>query len=152
MIHRRDPSRATYAAFLLLAMLGVSSCSEDEKAAAQIVGPSGGPRVDESVLALDIVDGVPVGITYLFTLTDIVHLWVRWEGLEPPHAAEAVWFDPNGGEAASAVADIVDGPADQITDFSLDLTLGSTVGRWEVVLYLDDVLQRSLVFDVFDTP
>lgn len=47
---------------------------------------------------------------------------------------------------------IGEGPSDQITDFLLELTASSSVGRWEVILYLDGILQRSHVFDVVDTP
>jgi len=141
-----------YAALGLSAILFLSSCGEDEKASGELVGPSGGPRVDESVLALDVIDGVPVGITSLFLQEDVVHLWVRWEGLAPPHETEAVWFDPIGQEVDSAVVGIANGPSDQVTDFSLELTLSSTVGRWEVALYLDGGLQRSHTFDVVDAP
>lgn len=152
MHHQRGLLQVPYLALVLISILFLSSCGEDEKASAELVGPSGGPRVDESVLALDVIDGVPVGITTLFIQEDIVHLWVRWEGLAPPHEAEAVWFDPIGEEVASAVVGIVDGPSDQVTDFSLELTPSSTLGRWEVALYLDGGLQRSHAFDVFDTP
>jgi hypothetical protein len=152
MRHQRGFLKVPYLALVLVSSLLLSSCSEDEKASAELVGPSGGPRVDESVLALDVVNGVPVGITSLFIQEDIVHLWVRWEGLEPPHEAEAVWFDPVGEEVASAVVPIVDGPPDQVTDFSLELTPSSTPGRWEVALYLDSGLQRSHTFDVIEAP
>jgi len=139
-------------ACVLLSLFLLASCGEDEKAEGQLVGPSGGPRVDESVLALDVIAGVPVGITSLFLQGDLVHLWVRWEGLEPPHETEAVWFDPYGEEVTSAVVGIAAGPADQVTDFSLELTGSSTLGRWEVALYLDGDLQRSHAFDVADAP
>jgi hypothetical protein len=152
MPHRSALWRVSYLASVLVSLLLLSSCGEDEEASGELVGPSGGPRVDESVLALGVVDGVPVGITSLFLQEDIVHLWVRWEGLAPPHETDAVWFDPIGQEVDSAVVGIADGPSDQITDFSLELTLSSTVGRWEVALYLDSALQRSHTFDVVEAP
>ena len=42
--------------------------------------------------------------------------------------------------------------SEQITDFSLELSFSSEVGRWEVVLYLDGELHRSHVFYVYDSP
>ena len=116
------------------------------------MGPSVGPRVDESLLALGVVAGAPVGITSLFERSDTVHLWVRWANLVPTHDAEAVWLDPDGMEIASAIVTISDGPTNQVTDFLLELTPSSMIGRWEVLLYLDGNLQRSHVFDVIPTP
>jgi hypothetical protein len=139
-------------ALALVCLFLLSACSDDEEARGQVVAPPPGPRVDESVLALDVMDGVPLGITDFFLRGEVVHLWVRWERLVPPHAVEAVWLDPTGSEAASAVVTITDGATDQFTDFSLALAPSSTVGVWEVVLYLDDVLQRSHTFDVLSSP
>ncbi len=131
-----------------LAVLALSSC-DDEKAGGELVGPLAGPRVAESLLALGVFEGVPVGITNSFAQDEIVHLWVRWEALEPPHVAEAVWYDPFGDEVAATALDIASGPAEQITVFSLDLTSGSSEGDWEVELWLDGEFQRSHLFLVF---
>ena len=151
--HRqRGTRRVPSLALVLISILLLSSCSDDEKAGASIVLPAAGPRVDESVLALDVLNGMPVGITNYFEQDEVVHLWVRWEGLDPPHEAEAVWYDPFAQEVASAVVAIAAGAPDQVTDFSLELTLSSETGRWEVFLYLDGELHRSHAFDVFDTP
>ena len=152
MHHQRDVLQVPILALMLISILLLSSCDKDEKASAELVGPSGGPQVNESVLALDVIDGVPVGITNDFLQEEFVHLWVRWESLAPPHDAEAVWLDPIGEVVASSVVGIVDGPSDQVTDFSLELTSSSLLGRWEVVLYLDSGLQRSHAFNVFEDP
>lgn len=144
--------RATWLALLLLATSLLTSCSKDETASGTLVGPSIGPRVDESQLALDVIEGAPVGITPLFVRTDVVHLWVRWANLAPPHQGEAVWFNPVGTEVASALVTISAGPSDQVTDFRLDLTPTSTLGRWVVSLYLDGTFHRSHAFDVIDIP
>ncbi len=152
-LHRqRTTRRLSYVALVSISVLFLSSCSEDETAGANLVAPVVGPRVDESVLALDVVNGVPVGITSYFEQDEIVHLWVRWEKLDPPHEAEAVWYDPSAQEVAAAMVAIAGGPSSQITEFSLELTPSSATGRWEVVLFLDGGLQRSHAFDVFDAP
>jgi hypothetical protein len=137
---------------VVLPLVLVSACSKDEVASGNIVGPSTGPRVDESILALDVVGGAPVGITSIFQRNDVVHLWVRWANLLPPHQAEAVWFNPSGSEVTSSIVPIDSGPSDQVTEFLLELNSGSTYGRWQVLLYLDGALQRGHVFDVVDVP
>jgi hypothetical protein len=127
--------------------VALAAC-DDEKASGELVGPLSGAHVAESVLALAVFEGVPVGITDTFVQDEIVHLWVRWNKLEPPHEVEAVWFDPNGDEVDFSVIEILDGPAEQITVFSLDLTPVSMTGFWEVDLWLDGEFHRSHLFEV----
>ncbi|MGD2217066.1 MAG: hypothetical protein PVJ64_09925 [Gemmatimonadales bacterium] len=127
--------------------VALAAC-DDEKAAGELVGPLSGAHVAESVLALAVFEGVPVGITDTFVQDEIVYLWVRWNRLEPPHDAEAVWYDPNGEEVDVSLVEILDGPAEQITVFSLDLTPVSMTGFWEVDLWLDGEFHRSHLFEV----
>ncbi|MGD2152320.1 MAG: hypothetical protein PVG79_03575 [Gemmatimonadales bacterium] len=133
---------------LVCACSVVLAACDDEKAAGELVGPLSGPHVAESVLALGVFQGVPVGITDTFVQDETVHLWVRWNRLEPPHTAEAVWYDPDADEVDVSVVEILDGPAEQITVFSLELTPVSTTGFWEVDLVLDGEFHRSHVFEV----
>ena len=129
----------------------LGGCIEDESASGSVIGPLAGPRVAESVLALDVLDGVPLGITETYAQGELVNLWVHWEALEPPHTAEAVWYDPGAGEAAAfTVLDIDNLAAEQVTVFSLDLGALSELGRWDVELFLDDELMRSHSFLVVD--
>lgn len=128
----------------------LAGCLDDEIAGGSVIGPLAGPRVAESVLALDVLDGVPLGITGTFAQGEMVNLWVHWEALQPPHTAEAVWFDPNADESASTLLDIDDPAVEQVTVFSLELTNLSMLGRWDVELFLDDELMRSHSFLVVD--
>jgi hypothetical protein len=137
---------------LLLPFVGIcavllAACDE-ERASGELIGPLSGVHVAESVLAIAVFEGVPVGITDTFLQDEIVHLWVRWNNLEPPHDAEAVWYDPNGDEVDVSLVEITDGPAEQITVFSLDLTPTSMLGFWEVDLWLDGEFHRSHLFEV----
>ena len=130
--------------------VALAAC-DDEKASGELVGPLSGAHVAESVLALAVFEGVPSGITDTFVQDEIVHLWVRWNRLEPPHDAEAVWYDPNGDEVDVSLVEILDGPAEQITVFSLDLTPLSDTGFWEVEIWMDGERQRSHLFEVVQT-
>ena len=135
---------------LLLAcayVVTLAAC-DDERASGELVGPLAGAHVAESVLALAVFEGVPVGITDTFVQDEIVNLWVRWNKLEPPHDAEAVWYGPDGGEVDVSLVEIVDGPEEQITVFSLELTPVSMLGFWEVDLWLDGEFHRSHLFEV----
>ncbi len=135
--------------FCALACL-VAGCENKERAGGTVVGPIAGPRVAESVLALAVLDGVPLGITDLFARGETVHLWVHWEALTPPHEAEAVWIDPLGNEVNATVLSLGGSAAEQVTVFSLGLTAFSETGRWDVDLYLDSELQRGHSFLVVD--
>lgn len=125
--------------------LALSGC-DDERASGSVVGPLAGARVAESVLALDVIGGVPVGITDVFEQGESVHLWVHWEALDPPHSTEAVWFDPAGSEVAATGLEIGGSASEQVTTFTLDLTNFSATGRWDVELFLDDEFERSHSF------
>jgi len=143
-----DRSPASTLLVVLALTLAIPAC-DDESTRGDVVGPLEGPRVAESVLALDVVAGEPAGITNLFLQDEEVNLWVRWQRLEPPHDVEAVWFDPDGGER-STLLEITDRDAEQITVFTLDLTPASTLGRWEVQLFLDGGFMRSHAFQVLE--
>ncbi len=136
--------------WLLCAITCLVAGCEKERASGTVVGPIAGPRVAESVLALGVVDGVPVGITDIFARGETVHLWVHWEALRPPHEAEAVWIDPLGNEVDATVLAIGGRAAEQVTVFSLRTTALSETGRWDVDLYLDSELQRGHSFLVVD--
>jgi len=136
----------------LAAILALSACADDETASGELIGPLSGARVAESVLALHVVEGVPLGITDVFLQDETVYLWVRWEALAPPHEVEAVWFDPSAEEVDFTVLDIDDGPPEQITVFSLDLTSLSDTGFWEVEIWMDGERQRSHLFEVVSAP
>ncbi len=144
--------KTRWLAAALAGVLVLTSCSDDETASGELVGPLAFPRVAESVLALDVFEGVPLGITDVFLQDEIVYLWVRWEALEPPHEVEAVWFDPSAEEVDFTVLNIDDGPPEQITVFSLDLTPFSETGFWEVEIWMDGELQCSHLFEVVPAP
>ncbi len=135
---------------LLCAIASLVAGCEEERAGGSVIGPIAGPRVAESVLALAVLDGVPVGITDVFVQGETVHLWVHWEALTPPHEAEAVWIDPLGNDVDATVLAIGGRAAEQVTVFSLALTALSETGRWDVDLYLDSELQRGHSFLVVD--
>lgn len=135
-------------ALAVLTLLALVAC-DDEQTSGDVVGPLAGPGVAESVLALEVVDGAPVGITDVFLQDEEVNLWVRWRRLEPPHDVEAVWLDPDGGERAT-VLEITDAASEQVTVFTLELTPVSVTGRWVVELFLDGEFVRSHAFMVLE--
>jgi hypothetical protein len=138
-----------YLAPICTAVLVLASC-EDERVSGEVVGPLVGPRVAESVLALEVVDGVPAGITDVFRVGELVNLWVHWERLRPPHSVDVAWIDPSGSSLTTTV-DIEAPASEQVTVSTLELTGFSATGRWEVELYLDAEFMRSHSFLVVGT-
>lgn len=129
---------------ILAGLLALTSC-DDEEITGQVAPNLVGPRVAESLLALEVVDGIPIGITDVFRQDEFVNLWVHWEDLEPPHRVDVAWFDPSGSIGETGV-DLTESAREQVTVFTLDLTPVSSTGRWEVAVYLDDELMRSHAF------
>lgn len=135
-------------AAVLAGLLLVAGC-DDEEITGQVAPNLVGPRVAESLLALDVVDGIPLGITDVFRQDEFVNLWVHWEDLDPPHRVEVAWFDPFSSIGETGV-DLTESAREQITVFTLELTPVSSTGRWEVAVYLDDELMRSHAFLVVE--
>lgn len=135
-------------AAILAGMLSISGC-DDEEITGQVAPNLVGPRVAESLLALDVVDGIPLGITDVFRQDEFVNLWVHWEDLEPPHRVDVAWFDPFRSIGETGV-DLTESAREQVTVFTLELTPQSATGRWEVAVYLDDALMRSHAFLVVE--
>jgi hypothetical protein len=135
------------AGFCVLA-LALTAC-EEERATGDVVGPLEGPRVAESLLALAVVQGAPMGITDVFEQGEHVHLWIHWTDLEPPHDVDVFWIDPSGDELPTSIQ-ITDEAREQVTVFRLELTSVSELGRWEVEVYLDGTFQRSHLFYVVE--
>ena len=131
-------------AAVLAGLVSLTGC-EDEEITGEVAPELVGPRVAESVLALDVVDGIPIGITDIFLQDELVNLWVHWEALEPPHRVDVVWFDPFETIGETGV-DLTSSAREQVTVFTLDLTPVSSTGRWEVAVYLDDELMRTHAF------
>lgn len=131
------------------AALVVLSACDDERVSGTVVEPLVGPRVAESLLALDVENGVPVGITDIFRLGEFVNLWVHWENLDPPHTVGVVWNDPALSEYGTDV-DLTAKASEQVTVFTLELSGLSATGRWEVEVYLDGEFMRSHAFLVVE--
>ena len=126
------------------AVAALSAC-DDEPVSGVVAEVLVGPRVAESLLALDVKDGVPVGITDIFQVGEFVNLWVHWEDLDPPHTVEVVWNDPNLLSFPTGV-ELTARASEQVTVFTLELSGLSATGRWEVEVYLDGEFMRSHVF------
>lgn len=135
-------------AAVLAGLLLLAGC-DDEEITGQVAPNLVGPRVAESLLALEVVDGIPIGITDVFRRDEFVNLWVHWEDLEPPHRVDVAWFDPFRSIGETGV-DLTESAREQVTVFTLELTPQSSTGRWEVAVYLDDELMRSHAFLVVE--
>jgi hypothetical protein len=140
--------RSRYVAFACAALLTLSGC-EEERVSGTIAEPLVGPRVAESLLALSVEDGIPIGITDVFRLGEYVNLWVHWESLDPPHTVEVVWYDA-AFSSFSTDLELEASASEQITVFTLELAGLSATGRWEVEVYLDDEFMRSHAFLVVE--
>lgn len=134
---------------ILCSALALMSACDDQRTSGMVAEPLVGPRVAESLLALDVEDGVPVGITEIFRVGEFVNLWIHWERLNPPHTVEVVWKDPAFSTFATHVELTAD-VSEQLTVFTLELSSLSVTGRWEVEVYLDDEFMRSHAFLVVE--
>ena len=136
---------------LLPLMIVLSSCSETSSGGSGLtdVGRDE-PTIVDSVLAIDIFEDRPDGITtdFFADANDRVYLWILWANVTKQHTVEVSWFSPDD--------DLEDPPfwnekqtltsttGDKITWFYIDLP--DDTGEWFVEIYLDDLFERSHVF------
>ncbi|NIR43350.1 MAG: hypothetical protein GWN99_05370 [Gemmatimonadetes bacterium] len=133
--------------YLVLAsalVLGSSAC-DDTSSSGVVVGPLVGPRVVESQLAMDVIDGAPAGITDIFAPGDFVNLWIHWAELDPPHVVDVIWFDPSD-QSFETTLDLTEDVSEQVTVFTLELGDFAPTGRWEVEIFIDGEFMRSHLF------
>ena len=136
---------------LLPLMIALSGCSETSSGGSGLtdVGRDE-PTIVDSVLAIDVFEDRPNGITtdFFADANDRVYLWILWANVAKQHTVEVSWFSPDD--------DLEDPPfwnekqtltsttGDKITWFYIDLP--DDTGEWFVEIYLDDLFERSHVF------
>ena len=138
---------------LLPLMIALSSCSETSSGGSGFtdIGRDE-PTIVDSVLATDVFDDRPDGITTTFVVDvdDHVFLWMLWSNVENRHTVEVSWFSPDddldGPPFWSEEKPLTSTTGDKITWFYIDLP--DNRGDWFVQVYLDDLFERSHWFRV----
>lgn len=114
----------------------------------------GEPAILDAVLAVDLIDDRPVGITdTFFESSDRIYLWIYWAAVEGRHTAEVSWYSPAQDLDDPPFRDdnesFTSSTGDQITWFFIDRPSGGfTDGEWSVDIYLDGLFERSIFFRV----
>ena len=138
---------------LLPLMIALGGCSETSSGGSGFtdVGRDE-PTIIDSVLATDVFDDRPDGITTTFVVDvdDKVFLWILWSNVEKRHTVEVSWFSPDddldGTPFWSEEKPLTSTTGDKITWFYMDLP--DNRGDWFVQVYLDDLFERSHWFRV----
>jgi len=127
-------------------------CDETGSGSSDIL--RGEPVILDLALAINLLDDRPDGITTSFLSgDDRIYLWVLWTNVEGRHTARVEWFTPDQelDESPFRGEDEVFSSAtgEQITWFFITPPQGEfPEGEWRVVVYLDDLFERSHIFFV----
>lgn len=114
----------------------------------------GEPAILDAVLAVDLIDDRPVGITdTFFESSDRIYLWIYWAAVEGRHTAEVSWYSPEQDVDDPPFRDdaesFTSSTGDQITWFFIDRPSGGFPdGEWSVDIFLDGLFERSIFFAV----
>ena len=138
---------------LLSLTIVLSGCGEDASGGSGFtdVGRDE-PIIVDSVLATDVLDDRPDGITTTFVIDvdDRVFLWMLWTNLAEQHTVEVSWYSPDddldGPPSWSEEKILTSTTGDKITWFYMDLP--EDTGYWLVKIYLDGLFERSHWFQV----
>ena len=149
----RDKFQTSFYLFVLLGGVIFGGCdSSPSGGSGSLDLLNGEPAILDAVLAVDLIDDRPVGITdTFFESGDRIYLWIYWAAVDGRHTAEVNWFSP--------AQDLDDAPlreddesftsstGDQITWFFIDRPSGGFPdGEWSVDIYLDGLFERSIFF------
>ncbi|MDE0465882.1 MAG: hypothetical protein OYL97_02400 [Candidatus Poribacteria bacterium] len=138
---------------LLSLTIALSGCGEDASGGSSFtdVGRDE-PTIVDSVLATDVLDDRPDGITTTFVIDvdDRVFLWMLWTNITKQHTVEVSWYSPDddldGTPSWSEEKTLTSTTGDKITWFYMDLP--EDTGYWLVKIYLDGLFERSHWFQV----
>ena len=127
----------------------IMGCGENESGSVEPTADE--PMILESALCLDIDGARPVGITNKFLTSDSrIYVWIYWTNLESTSTIEAAWFRP-GSELSfhESSQTITSSTGYAITWFSIEKPEnGFEEGSWSVDIYLDNLFERSHIFEV----
>ena len=140
-------------AFMAVAlMVLVIGCSEDsDRGTLEPLADE--PMIVDAVTCLRIEGARPAGITDTFVESDDkIYIWIYWSNVETVSDVEVLWFEPEEDTALSSDIQTIDSSSGfAITWFSIDKPLGDFAeGSWSVDVYLDNMFQRSYLFEVVD--
>lgn len=112
------------------------------------------PAIVDCVLAIDVTDERPDGITdTFFDSSDRIYVWVYWENVDGRHTVDVDWFSPGDDiddpPYRSDKESFTSSTGTAITWFYIDQPVGGfDEGEWFVDIYLDEYFERSLLFMV----
>ena len=139
---------------LLSLTIGVSGCGEDPSGGSGFTDVARGePTIIDSVLANNILEDRPSGITNTFfaEFDDQVFLWILWTNITERHTVEVSWYspedDPEDPPFWTEKKSFTSTTGDKITWFYIDLPDPDITGEWFVEIHLDgDLFERSHYF------
>lgn len=136
----------------IVLMVLVIGCSEDsDRGTLEPLADE--PMIVDGVTCLKIQDARPAGITDTFVESDDkIYIWIYWSNVETVSDVEVLWFEPEKDTALSSDIQTINSSSGfAITWFSIDKPLGGFAeGNWSVDVYLDNMFQRSYIFEVVD--
>ena len=110
------------------------------------------PAIIDCVLAIDVTDNRPDGITdTFFDSSDRIYLWIYWENVRGRHTAEVEWISPEDDfdepPHRTDRESFTSSTGGAITWFYIERPVGGfDQGEWFVDIYLDGYFERSLIF------
>ena len=139
---------------VLLHIFFLSGCEAKSGGGAVVTPMRGEPVIVDAVMAINVHEDRPDGITNLFfSDSDQIYLWIYWMNVEGRNEVEVRWFspdeevdDPPYWEETQSFTSTT---GEQITWFYIDEPSGGfTEGEWFVEIYLSGNFERMQIFTV----
>jgi len=139
---------------ILSVVIILNGCSEGGGGGSGVSPVRDEPAILDSVLAVNVFNDRPDGITELFfDDSKEIYLWIYWTNVEGRHEVVVNWYSPDEGEDDPPYWDELQSfnspSGQQITWFYLNNPSGGFIeGEWFAEIYLDDEFERMHIFTV----
>jgi len=126
----------------------ILSCSDSEKESGITTPSDIDPYIIDAVLCIDVINGIPVGITEIFIEDDIIHIWIEWDNIYDRNTVAVNWINPDGEIDTNDSVTFTSKGGRKVTWFSLKPGKPVKKGFWEVEILLNDNFMRSYLFEI----
>ncbi len=128
---------------LLVVSIFIAGCSGNKGVVGGESFTEEGPVLVDATLSLDIINGRPRGVTDYFYFDDTVNVYTLWQNVKDTDDVSFYFYDPGGNLQDSFIINLF--PGEFSTAF-VSYVPSHIEGDWEVVIYLGEDFQRSLLF------
>ena len=129
--------------FIVLTLIFLVGCSSNSGVVGGESFTQEGPVLVDATLSFEIIDGKPRGVTDYFYFDDTVNVYTLWQNVDDTQEVFFYFVSPSQDVEDSFATYLYPG---EFSSAFVSYVPRNLEGDWEVVIYLGNDFQRSLLF------